>query len=72
MSYNGYHDDIPYRSYINWVADWARELLRVSTGGGRACINIPLDTNKGGKRPVYADYVQAFLSVGWCYHTTIV
>jgi site-specific DNA-methyltransferase (adenine-specific) len=44
----------------------------VSTDGGRACINIPLDSNKGGKRAVYADYVRTFLAAGWQYHTTIV
>lgn len=72
ISYNGYHDDIPYGRYLDWVGLWAAELLRVAKHGGRACINIPLDSNKGGKRAVYADYVRAFLEVGWRYHTTIV
>jgi site-specific DNA-methyltransferase (adenine-specific) len=72
VSYNGYKDDVPYRAYLDWVETWAAELLRVSCIGGRACINIPLDTNKGGKRAVYADYVTAFRRVGWDYHTTIV
>jgi site-specific DNA-methyltransferase (adenine-specific) len=72
VSYNGYHDDVPYQAYLRWVAQWAKALLRVSTRGGRACINIPLDTNKGGKRAVYADYVRVFLDAGWNYHTTIV
>jgi site-specific DNA-methyltransferase (adenine-specific) len=72
VGYNGYKDDIPYRAYLDWVETWAASLLRVSTRGGRACINVPLDTNKGGKRAVYADYVQAFRTAGWKYHTTIV
>ncbi|HZR98791.1 MAG TPA: DNA methyltransferase, partial [Chloroflexota bacterium] len=72
VSYNGYHDDVPYARYLEWVTAWARALLRVSTVGGRACINVPLDTNKGGKRAVYADYVAAFLRAGWEYQTTIV
>ncbi len=72
MSYNGYNDDMPYQAYLRWTERWARELLRVSRTGGRACVNIPLDTNKGGKRAVYADYVAAFLSAGWEYQTTIV
>lgn len=72
MSYNGYRDDVPYRAYLAWVEDWATTLLRVSRVGGRACINVPLDTNKGGKRAVYADYVNAFRRAGWEYHTTIV
>ncbi|MGH2461229.1 MAG: DNA-methyltransferase, partial [Chloroflexota bacterium] len=72
VSYNGYRDDLPYESYLHWVECWARELLRVAMAGGRACINIPLDSNKGGKRAVYADYVDVFRKAGWSYHTTIV
>jgi site-specific DNA-methyltransferase (adenine-specific) len=72
VSYNGYHDDVPYDDYIRWVGTWARALYRVATSGGRACINIPLDSNKGGKRPVYADFVRAFIEAGWSYQTTIV
>lgn len=72
ISYNGYHDDLPYQVYLAWVEKWAKELLRLATIGGRACINIPLDSNKGGKRPVYSDYVRIFQDVGWSYQTTIV
>jgi site-specific DNA-methyltransferase (adenine-specific) len=72
IQYNGYHDDVPYQAYLMWVREWAAALLRVSGRGGRACINVPLDTNKGGKRAVYADYVAAFTSVGWEYQTSIV
>ncbi len=72
VSYAGYRDDLPYEAYLRWVERWATELLRVAVVGGRACINIPLDSNKGGKRAVYADYVAAFRAAGWSYHTTIV
>src|SRR5207253_9945045 len=37
-----------------------------------ACVNVPLDSNKGGKRAIYADYVRAFRAAGWTYQTTIV
>jgi len=72
VSYDGYRDDIPYEQYLRWVGLWAQALHRVAASGGRACINIPLDSNKGGKRPVYADYVRVFLEAGWRYQTTIV
>ncbi len=72
VSYNGYRDDIPYERYREWVALWAAALLRVARVGGRACINIPLDINKGGKQAVYADYVAIFRQAGWQYQTTIV
>jgi site-specific DNA-methyltransferase (adenine-specific) len=72
VSYNGYADDLPYPFYLEWVRLWATALLRIARSGGRVCVNIPLDSNKGGKRPVYADYVRIFLETGWRYQTTIV
>jgi site-specific DNA-methyltransferase (adenine-specific) len=72
VAYGPYSDRLPYHSYLKWVGVWAGELLRVSKLGGRVCINIPLDTNKGGKRSVYADYVRVFVRAGWSYQTTIV
>lgn len=69
---SGYADDQPYAAYLRWVREWANALLAVSKTGGRACINIPLDSNKGGKRAVYADYLRIFQEAGWTYQTSIV
>ena len=68
----GYADDQPYVNYLGWVRTWATTLLHVSADSGRACINIPLDSNKGGKRAIYADYLRIFQEVGWDYQTSIV
>ena len=67
-----YADDQPYAQYLAWVRGWATTLLRISAPDGRACINIPLDSNKGGKRAIYADYLRIFQEVGWTYQTSIV
>jgi site-specific DNA-methyltransferase (adenine-specific) len=67
-----YADDQPYASYLEWVRRWAITLLTVMAPDGRACINIPLDSNKGGKRAIYADYLRIFQDVGWTYQTSIV
>ena len=67
-----YADDQPYAQYLRWVETWASTLLRISAPDGRACINIPLDSNKGGKRAIYADYLRIFQDVGWTYQTSIV
>ncbi len=69
---SGYVDDQPYHHYLEWVRAWATTLLQASNHGGRACINIPLDSNKGGKRAIYADYLRIFQEVGWTYQTSIV
>lgn len=68
----GYFDDQPYERYLEWVRTWAATLLDASAADGRACINIPLDSNKGGKRAIYADYLRIFQQVGWTYQTSIV
>ena len=68
----GYADDQPYVNYLEWVRTWAIILLNTSADGGRACINIPLDSNKGGKRAIYADYLRILQEVGWTYQTSIV
>src|SRR5579859_2601632 len=68
----GYFDDQPYERYLEWVRSWAARLLAASAVDGRACINIPLDSNKGGKRAIYADYLRIFQEVGWTYQTSIV
>jgi site-specific DNA-methyltransferase (adenine-specific) len=68
----GYADDQPYAHYLEWVRTWAVTLLNVCAPDGRACINIPLDSNKGGKRAIYADYLRIFQEVGWTYQTSIV
>jgi site-specific DNA-methyltransferase (adenine-specific) len=68
----GYADDQPYADYLSWVRSWATTLLDIAADGGRACINIPLDSNKGGKRAIYADYLRIFQDVGWTYQTSIV
>ena len=72
IAYDGYADTEPYEGYLAWVADWATALRRVCRTTGRLCVNIPLDSNKGGKRAVYADYVRVLVAVGWKYQTTIV
>lgn len=72
VAYDGYRDALPYDRYLEWVERWARALYRVAVDTGRACINVPLDSNKGGKRAVYVDYVERFRAAGWTYQTTIV
>jgi site-specific DNA-methyltransferase (adenine-specific) len=72
VAYDGYRDALPYDRYLEWVEVWARALHRVAVDSGRACINVPLDSNKGGKRAVYVDYVERFRAAGWSYQTTIV
>lgn len=38
----------------------------------RMCLNIPLDTNKGGHRSIGADITNIAKQIGWKYHSTVI
>jgi site-specific DNA-methyltransferase (adenine-specific) len=73
MPYVAASDDRVYLDYLDWCRDWLTALCFESAPNARLALNIPLDTNKGGKRSLYADLVQvATQSAFWEYQTTIV
>jgi site-specific DNA-methyltransferase (adenine-specific) len=72
LPYAGVDDHRPFGEYARCVQAWADELFRIATDQGRACINVPLDTHNGGRRPVYGLWVAAMQAAGWQYRTTIV
>lgn len=71
-AYDRCQDALPYPGYLGWVQRWATELLRVAAPSGRLAINVPLDTTRGGQRPVYGDILHVFQQAGWIYRTTII
>ena len=66
------NDEIPYEDYLKFSAKWLSNVYQWTKPTGRLCLNVGLDKNKQGKRPVYADLTQVALSAGWKYHTTII
>ncbi len=72
MTYGVYHDSEPYRQYLAWVQRWAGRMRWIAKPTTRLCVNIPLDTNKGGKQPIYRDYLTALELADWHYQTTII
>jgi site-specific DNA-methyltransferase (adenine-specific) len=67
-------DVADHAPYLELARSWAAEIFRVTKpDGGRLCLNVPLDTTRGGQRPVYADWwCHVLAAVGWTYQTTIV
>lgn len=68
----------PYRNHGDTASGWPEfigdfcvEAYRVAKGGGRMCINVPLDTTLGGFRPTYAQTVLAALAANWTYRCTV-
>lgn len=72
IEYNSNNDELQYEEYLNFSKTWMENCYRWSRPQARFCLNIPLDKNKGGHRPVGADLTKIAQSVGWKYKTTIV
>lgn len=73
MGPDGEGDDLPYFQYLERARAWAREMFRVSGPRGRLCLNVAIDTSRGGQQhSLYADWVHELEVAGWLYNTTIV
>ena len=72
IEYNSHNDNISYAEYLQWTESWLEKALNLLKLGGRMCLNIPLDKNKGGQQSVYADITVIAKKIGWKYHSTII
>lgn len=72
VHYNNHDDNTSYADYLSFSELWLAKCYSVTKPGGRLCLNIPLDKNKGGQQSVCADLTAAAKSVGWRYQTTII
>lgn len=72
IDYGENKDNGEYGDYLMFTHDWLRTCYHLSREGGRLCVNIPLDTSKGGQQSFYADFIHYAKMVGWNYHTTII
>jgi site-specific DNA-methyltransferase (adenine-specific) len=72
IPYGAYDDEISYEDYLAFTRQWLARCFKVAKDNGRFCLNIPLDTNKGGQQSVCADITTLAKQVGWKYHSTII
>lgn len=72
MGYNSTEDAGSYQEYLLWTEKWLTNLFHWTKSTGRLCLNIPLDKNKGGQKPVGADITTIARKIGWQYHSTII
>ncbi len=72
MPYTSSPDDRPYPEYLDFTEAWLRRCWELARPDGRACVNVPLDKNKGGHRSLYADVVERARRAGWHYFSTVV
>ena len=69
---NEEEDFLNYQNYLEFTHQWLSLVFNWVKPDGRICINVALDINKGGTKPVYSDILQVAQKIGWHYHTTIV
>ena len=48
IQYNSNDDKMDYSQYLKFTEEWLHKCYQFSVDGGRLCLNIPLDKNKGG------------------------
>ncbi len=72
IQYNSHRDDLDYASYLDFSRAWLSRALTFARRGGRLCLNVPLDKNKGGQQSVAADLTVLAKEAGWKYHSTII
>lgn len=72
IEYNSNNDELNYQDYLSFSEKWMANCYHWSKTQTRFCLNIPLDKNKGGHRPVGADLTKIAQKVGWKYKTTII
>ncbi len=72
IEYESHNDTLSYKEYLDWSGEWLKKVFLLLKEDGRLCLNIPLDKNKGGMAPVYADIVEVAKKVGLKYQSTIV
>lgn len=65
IEYSSTVDNLPYNDYLSWVSSWLIETYRVLKSGGRIAINIPIETNLGGKKFISSDYISILESIGY-------
>lgn len=72
IDYKSHDDKLEYQEYLKFTKRWLKKSLSLLKSDGRMCLNIPLDTNKGGHRSIGADITTIAKEVGWKYHSTII
>lgn len=72
INYGSNDDNLKYDEYLKFCEIWLSNCYFWAKDRARFCLNVPLDKNKGGQKPVGADLTQIAKKVGWKYHSTIV
>ena len=70
--YNSVDDEMAWARYRGFTDQWLRACYVWARENARLCLNVSIDTNKGGKHPLTSMVTQAALDAGWKYHATVI
>lgn len=71
-NYKSANDNLTYEEYLNFTEKWLTKCYELVKIDGRLCMNIPIDTSKGGHNSIGADITCIAKQVGWKYRNTII
>ena len=72
INYADTDDSEGYDNYLTHAYQWTSEMWRVVRSGGRVLLNVPLDANRAGRKPMYADWLHLLRAFGFQYATSII
>ena len=72
IAYGSTDDFVPWEVYEEFSYEWMSKCYDIAADTGRFCLNVPLDSLKGGARAIYAPLVAIAQECGWKYHTSII
>ncbi len=72
IDYDSNDDSLSYEEYLLFSKKWISRCFGWLKPDGRLCMNIPLDKNKGGQKPVGADLTSIATKIGFQYHSTVI
>ena len=72
IDYDSNDDALSYEEYLGFSKKWLSRCFKWLKPDGRLCMNIPLDKNKGGQKPVGADLTTIATNIGFQYHSTVI
>jgi site-specific DNA-methyltransferase (adenine-specific) len=72
IAYSQHDDRTGYKEYLRFIGRSFERLFELARSGGRFCLNIALDKNKGGQQSICADVTTLAKRIGWKYHSTII
>ena len=72
IEYNSNDDNLEYEKYLEWIKNVFETIYCKLKNGGRICVNVAMESNKGGKKYLANDINNVFEKIGYIRNSTII